>query len=142
MQESTFLAKNPTKAAAGAYATYDHCFDPENATPDSQLFSAKHGKIVNESSLFADEVQDYNMLDGGVSDQDAEEIGLMRNNNILTSEEEEDADCQVNVDDDVMSLSVISKSINTSYINLKRHNPHVVNTADSCPELTNPASRY
>jgi len=29
----------------------------------------------------------------------------------------------VNVADDVLSLSVISKSINTSYINLKRHNP-------------------
>ena len=25
--------------------------------------------------------------------------------------------------DDLLSLSVISKSINTSYINLKRHNP-------------------
>ena len=35
----------------------------------------------------------------------------------------EDGDCQVNVADDVLSLSVISKSINTSYINLKRHNP-------------------
>lgn len=128
------LAKNPTRAAAGAYATYDHCFDPENATPDSQLFSARHGKIVNESSLFAEEVQDYNMLDGGVSDIAAEEIGLMSKSNILTSEDE-DFDCQVNVDDDVMSLSVISKSINTSYINLKRHNPHIFGVADSCPEL-------
>ena len=50
----------------------------------------------------------------------------------------------MNVDDDVLSLSVISKSINTSYINLKRHNPwqrELENNKNKvreelCPELT------
>jgi hypothetical protein len=40
---------------------YEHCYDPENATPDSQLYSVKHGKIVNESSLFAGDLLDYNL---------------------------------------------------------------------------------
>ena len=59
----------PSSQTKQNFATYEQiCFDPENATPDSQLFSKKHGKIVNESSLFASEVQDvdYNLDDIGV----------------------------------------------------------------------------
>ena len=41
------------------FAAYEDCFDPENATPDSQLEKNRQGKIVNESSLFGEEVQDY-----------------------------------------------------------------------------------
>ena len=61
----------------------------------------------------------------------------------------DERDCHVNVADDVQSLSVISKSINTSYINLKRHNPlKSKNSPDKdgdlsnvCPELIRP-TRY
>ena len=59
----------PSSHTKQNFATYEQiCFDPENATPDSQLFSKKHGKIVNESSLFASEVHDadYNLDDIGV----------------------------------------------------------------------------
>lgn len=75
---------------------------------------------MNESSLFAEELQDYSLDDVYLSDQDGDNLGLQAKGQDSDSD---DGDCQVNVADDVMSLSVISKSINTSYINLKRHNP-------------------
>lgn len=71
LQSPEYAGKHqfPSSQTKQNFATYEQiCFDPENATPDSQLFSKKHGKIVNESSLFASEVQDadYNLDDIGV----------------------------------------------------------------------------
>ncbi len=43
---------------------------------------------------------------------------------ILSSDDDE-GDCHLNIADEVLSLSVHSKAINTSYINLGRHNPHI-----------------
>ena len=60
---------------------YESGYDPENATPDSQLYSAKHGKIVNESSLYAGELLDYNLDDAdfeGSEDQYANGITLSK----------------------------------------------------------------
>ena len=133
-------------------------WNPENATPDSQLHSScrKQGKIVNESSLFAEEVCDYD-LDAADFDEDDIDLGgvgitLMASKQPDDASDSDEGDCQVNVADDVMSLSVISKSINTSYINLKRHNPlksvksnsgnkEESELRDICPELIKP-TRY
>lgn len=71
-------------------ATYENCFDPENATPDSQLLSTKQGKIVNESSLFADEVQDYSLDGVDLSDEDDDFIGLESREQAMDSD---DGDC-------------------------------------------------
>jgi len=65
-------------------ATYEHCFDPENATPDSQLLSNKEGRIVNESSLFGEEVPDY------ILDNDFEELVKDR---MGESDSDENDDC-------------------------------------------------
>ena len=118
---------------------------------------------MNESSLFAEEVQDYVNLDELEVDIDDDEEELDADDAILlqprkgsqdgSDDDSDERDCQVNVDDDVQSLSVISKSINTSYINLKRHNPlpeqrplesresSVIDLREICPELIKP-TRY
>ena len=54
---------------------YEECFNPENATPDSQLQYLNQGKIVNESSLFAEEVQDY-ILDDDFELKEEEHLTL------------------------------------------------------------------
>lgn len=97
---------------------------------------------------------DYN-LDDADFDDDGEENGITlmaaarpsETFNCSEDEYDDEGDCAVNVADDIMSLSVISKSINTSYINLKRHNPLQnpltnrrrpdVDLRDVCPERIN-----
>ena len=77
----------------------------ENATPDSRLlnFSPEPEKVVNKSVLLSIR---------------PEEAVIVQNRFSLTSANE--GDCHIA--DEVMGLSVHSKAINTSYINLKRNN--------------------
>ena len=137
------LRKYESSQVKKNHGTYEkYCFDPENATPDSQLLSNKEGRIVNESSLFGEEVHDY-ILD----DDDDEDFEELKDVDRVESSSD-DHECVVNEADDVMSLSVISKSINTSYINLKRHNPwqngesgyNGNEAVDHSPELIKPQS--
>lgn len=79
----------------------------ENATPDSRLldFTPDREKVINQSLLLSIR---------------PEECMAIHNRLSLTSANE--GDCQIDIADEVMGLSVHSKAINTSYINLKRNN--------------------
>ena len=79
----------------------------ENATPDSRLldFTPDREKVINQSLLLSIR---------------PEEAVIVHNRFSLTSANE--GDCHIDIADEVMGLSIHSKAINTSYINLKRNN--------------------
>ena len=106
----TFTAEQPINELGqkqnSVVAVQIHEKNPENATPDSRIldFTPEKGVVVNQSFMSAE----------------PDEGMIMYGRESLTSEQE--GNCQIDIADEVIGLSVHSKAINTSYINLKGNN--------------------